>query len=358
MSIKIQTNLDYAAFCEELGLTMEELLHIIKNKDKHLSTPQTIVPLVQVIDEYVINLKKLEKLNRRSGNTLSGYLNFLERLKVFVNKNYPDITVSDLNEDIIYEMLEDSKPRKNKKLSINTLNKYMAIIRSVLDYAFLQGYTEKDLRYKFTLNTISTLPRYLNDLQSKEVLKRALQKTYGYRKRTMLLFLLGTGCRVSELTNLRVCDFIVDENLIFIREGKGNKERYIPMFKKVKTTVLDYLKMSGVKEWSSDIKGYLFSPDEGLEREKKVLDRSVQYLVRGLFDSMGLGMDYTVHTFRHTFAVNCLKKGIREEFLMQMLGHEDPKTTAIYTKLKPQDLKEEVMKHYPFPFEELLNDLI
>ncbi|MCM3160805.1 tyrosine-type recombinase/integrase [Metabacillus litoralis] len=358
MSIKIQTNLDYEAFCEELGLTLEELLHIVNNKDKHLSPPQTIVPLVQVIDEYVNNIKKLEKLNRRSETTLSTYLNFLERVKAFVNKNQPNLSVSELNEDIIYELLDDSTPRKNEKLSPNTVNKYMAIVRSVLKYALLRGYTEKDLRNKFTLGTISTLPRYLNDLQAKEVLNRALQKTYGYRKRAMLLFLLGTGCRVSELTNLKVCDFIVDENLIFIRKGKGNKERYIPIFNKVKTTVLNYLKMSGVEKWSPDIKGYLFSPDEGLEREKKVLDRSVQYLVRGLFDSMGLGKDYTVHTFRHTFAVNCLKNGIREEILMQMLGHEDPKTTAIYTKLKSQDLKEEVMKYYPFPFEELLKDMI
>lgn len=105
------------------------------------------------------------------------------------------------------------------------------------------------------------------------------------------------------------------------------------------------------------MRGYLFSQDEGLIREKQILPRSVQQLVRNLFDEIGLGNDFTVHSFRHTFAVKCLKSGIKEQYLMQMLGHEDPKTTAIYTKLLPLDLKNEVMKFYPFPFEDILNEL-
>ncbi|WML52195.1 tyrosine-type recombinase/integrase [Neobacillus sp. PS3-12] len=358
MPIKVQTNIDYEALCKELGVTIDELIHLVKNKDQHLSGSIEKVSLIQVIGEYIENLKKLETKSRRSNNTLVTYLNFLERVKSFVNKKSPDITISEINEDMIFEILEKCRPRKNTKLSTNTVNKYMAIIRSMLGYAFEHGYTEKDLRYKFSLKSISTLPRYLNDEQIEKVLKGALQKTYGYRKRAMILFLLGTGCRVSELTNIRVSDFIVDENLIFIRNGKGNKERYIPMFKKVKKGILHYLKLSGVTEWRSDIKGYLFCQDDGLIREKKVLDRSVQLLVRDLFDSIGLGNDFTVHSFRHTFAVKCLKSGIKEQYLMQMLGHEDPKTTSIYTKLLPQDLKDEVMKFYPFPFEELLDELI
>jgi site-specific recombinase XerD len=357
MSIKLQTNLDYEALCKELGVTIEELVQLVKNKDQHLSSSHNEVSLVQVIEEYRDNLKKLQSLSRRSNNTISTYLNFLKRVSDYNERN-PLLKITELNEDMIFEILEVSKPRKNTELSTNTVNKYMAIIRSVVGYAFEQGYTEKDLRYKFAVKTISTLPRYLNDLQIEKVLNGALQKTYGYRKRAMLLFLLGTGCRVSELTNIRVSDFIVDENLIFIRNGKGNKERYIPMFKEVKAAILHYLKLSGVPSWKSDIKGYLFTQDEGIVREKKVLERSVQLLVRDLFDAIGLGKDFTVHSFRHTFAVKCLKAGIKEPYLMQMLGHEDPKTTAIYTKLIPNDLKEEVMKFYPFPFEDLLDDLI
>ncbi|OIJ17957.1 hypothetical protein BKP45_20595 [Anaerobacillus alkalidiazotrophicus] len=155
----------------------------------------------------------------------------------------------------------------------------MAIIRSLLGFAYENGYIDKDLRYRFLSQPNSILPRYLNDIQIEKVINGAVQKTYGYRKRAIILFLLGTGCRVSELTNLKVKDFMVDENLIFIRKGKRNKERYIPMFKEVKIAILHYLKISGVKQWNKDIPGYLFSQDEGLIREKKVLNHCFFRLV-------------------------------------------------------------------------------
>lgn len=358
MTIKKQAKVDYDALCSELGVSIDELIDLVKNKDKFNTFQAEKVPLIQVIEEYCANLKKLQALSRRSETTLVTYLNFFERVKSQVNKDKTDLNISELNEDIVLKVLEKSVPRKDFKLSPNTLNKYMAMMRSLIGYAFDNGYLEKDLRYKFTLQNSTTLPRYLNDIQIAKVLNGAIQKTYGYRKRAMLIFLLATGCRVSELTNMRVKDFLVNDNLVFVRKGKRNKERYIPMFKELKKHILRYLKLSGVNEWKPNIPGYLFSQDDGVIREKKVLDRSVQKLVRGLFDDIGLGKDYTVHSFRHTFAVKSLKNGIKEQYLMQMLGHENPKTTAIYTKLLPIDLKDEVMKYYPFPFEELLNDLI
>ncbi|WP_416729341.1 tyrosine-type recombinase/integrase [Fictibacillus sp. JL2B1089] len=358
MTIKKQTNIDYKSLVAELGISIEELREIVEKKKNYIPSPHQQVSFVQILDEYINNLNRLGESNKRTTTTLVTYLNFLNRVKTFVIENHPHLKIYQLNEEIILTILEKSSPRKEAKLSINTVNKYMAIIRNLYKFALEKGYLEKDLRYKFSLTSVSTLPRYLNEDQIENVLKGALQKTYGYRKRAMLMFLLGTGCRVSELTNIRVSDFNVHEDLIFIRKGKGNKDRYIPIFKEVKTTVLHYLKLSGVHKWSPDLKGYLFCQDEGLVREKKVLERSVQKLVRDLFDSVDLGLDFTVHSFRHTFAVMCLKSGIKKHHLMQMMGHDDPKTTSIYTQLIPQDLKEEVMKHYPFPFEELLNDLI
>ncbi|MHA6253209.1 tyrosine-type recombinase/integrase [Oceanobacillus sp. CAU 1775] len=312
---------------------------------------------VKVLEEYCENLLTLKEYNRRSETTVSTYLNILGRVKQFVLEKHPDLTIDEVGEGLLYNLLEGAKPRKADSLATNTINKYSAIFRSVLGYSFENGYTKRDLRYKFTLQKTFPKSRYLNDEQIEEVLARTLQKTYGYRKRAIAIFLLGTGCRVSGLTNIKVCDFNVKENLILLKE-KGEKERYVPMFPEVKKCIIHYLKMSGVEEWSADIKGYLFAQDEGLVRKKQISNRSVQNLFRGVFDSIGLNRDYTVHSFRHTFAVRCLKVGIREPYLMQMLGHEDPQSTSVYTKLLPLDLKEQVMKNYPFPFENLLDDLI
>ncbi len=357
MPIRVQSNVDYQGLCQELGVTMDELIHLVKNKDKLQSTSEDVL-FTQVIGEFCEKLKKLESLKRRSSTTVETYLNFLDRVKSSIQKKDPELKVEQVNEDLVYDLLENSKPRKDSALATGTTNKYLAIIRSVLGFAFEQGYTREDLRYKFPIQTVTTLPRYLSDQQVEKVLQGAIQKTYGYRKRAIIIFLWGTGCRISELTNMRVKDFNINENLILIRDGKGGKERYIPMFDEIKIHILRYLKISGVPKWSSDLKGYLFCQDDGLVREKKVLNRSIQYLVRQLFDEIDLGREYTVHSFRHTFAVNCLKAGMREEYLMQILGHEDPKTTSVYTKLLPKDLKEEVMKYYPLPLEDVLKTLI
>ena len=72
----------------------------------------------------------------------------------------------------------------------------------------------------------------------------------------------------------------------------------------------------------------------------------------------GLDLEqYSTHSFRHTFAANSLKAGMRIEYLSQVLGHTNPATTTIYVQLFSEDLKNEVMK-YPFPFEDLLKQLI
>ncbi|RKL64964.1 hypothetical protein CR203_23435 [Salipaludibacillus neizhouensis] len=357
MPIKIQSEANYDAVCLDLGITIDELVEFSKNKHNYSVGPIKCLSTLQVIEEFTLNLKEMYSANRRSVETLKTYMNFIERLKKFIEKQYPTLLISEINENHLHELLSTSVPRKGNKLSTRTLNKYLAIIRKMLEFSFERGYVGKDLRYKFQIGKTKTLPRYLSDSQIEKVLDLALQKTYGYRKRAMLYFLLGTGCRVSEATNLKVQDFNTDTGLIFIRNGKGNKERYIPIYDEVKDTILRYLKMSGIPKWDYDCKGYLFSNDEGMNREKKILDRSVQYLVRGIFDELDIGKDFTVHSFRHTFAVGCLKSGMRLEYLMQILGHENPETTKIYTELMPHDLKDEAMKYYPFPFEKLANDI-
>lgn len=357
MTIKRMTNIDYEGLCDELGITVEELVTLVKSKDKESTKVKKQIQITVVIDEFMANILQLNSINRRSHQTVTTYINFLGRLKNHIEKIYPELNISEMNEDIFFEVIQNGIPRKSENLAVNTINKYLAILRSMFSFAYDRGYLTKDIRYKFPIQKVTTLPRYLNDTQIDQVLRAALQKSYGYRKRAMLIFLLGTGCRISELTQMKVCDFNVNENLILIRNGKGNKDRYVPMFNEIKVAILHYLKISGISEWDIELNGYLFSSQEGIEREKKISNRSIQALVRDLFDNIHLDRDFTVHSLRHTFAVKCLKSGMKLQYLMQILGHEDPKTTAIYTQLLPLDLKEEVMKHYPFPFEKLLKEL-
>jgi site-specific recombinase XerD len=361
LSIKVHSKLDYQQLCDELGISLEDLKNIQKFKQmqesNQISIEDTSPLITDIIPEFNTYILKLNKNKKRADSTIKTYSNFLSRLEKYVEEHIPLLTIQMLNEELLMDMLKGSNPRKGENLSINTYNKYQSILRKIIFFCYDKGYLNKDLRYRFPIQNRESLPRYLTLNQLKVCLNKALQRTYGYRCRAIVIFLAGTGCRVSELVNMRVKDFNIEEKIIFVKNGKGNKDRIIPMFNEVEKAITHYLKLSGLPEWNPSYDGYLFCRDEGDKREKNITVDSVQYLVRSMFSTMNLSKDYTVHSFRHTFAVNCLKAGINLQYITQMLGHNDPKTTQVYLKLLPNDLKEVVMKNYPLPFENLLREL-
>lgn len=227
----------------------------------------------------------------------------------------------------------------NKKPSSNTINAYTTRIRSLLKYAFEMRFAPRDIRMRFSFIQNENLPRYFQKHQIQPLLDASLQRTNGIRCQTIITFLLGTGVRVSELVKLRVRDFNINEGLIYIRKSKGNKDRYIPIYPQVRKSILDYLDITGIRVWKDNLKGYLFSKDLGITRHKPISIKSIQRLIHNLVTEFDYDENLTVHSFRHTFAVHCLKKGMRTEYLSQILGHKDPKTTYIYTQLLPIDLK-------------------
>lgn len=161
--------------------------------------------------------------------------------------------------------------------------------------------------------------------------------------------------RVSELSNLKVKDFDVDKKLIYTL-GKDNKERYIPLYPEVEKAVLLYLKKN-----NADIRianGYLFSWQTGNVRKKPISIRSIQNNFLKIAHEIDLDKRFSPHSFRHTFAVNCLKADMQLIYLSQILGHESPATTAIYTQLLPHDLQQIVEEKYPLPLEKLIKQLL
>lgn len=354
MPIEMQINTEIENIAEFLGYTVEEMIHVLQNASNQQVHQQNDARVLDVIEHFSAHIANHPQ---RSVTTKKSYNNLLSRLKVFLTVNNEQLTISQLNEEILYEFLNTCQPRKATSLANRTINTYSAIVRAMLEYAYNHDFTNRDFRKRFRQQKLTILPRYLKDHEIVLVLKKALQRTHGYRCHAILSFLIGTGCRVNELVNVRIQDFDIENNLLFIKKGKGNKERYVTIFPKVKTIVLDYLSVTGVKSWDRDMSGFLFSKDYGVEREA-ISVRSVEYLVQTVVNQLGWENKYTVHSFRHTFAVNCLKAGMPLAYLCQLLGHSNPATTNIYTQLFPEDLKNELMSKYPFSFEKLLFPVI
>ncbi|MGB2872975.1 tyrosine-type recombinase/integrase, partial [Psychrobacillus psychrotolerans] len=244
--------------------------------------------------------------------------------------------------------------KNNLKYSVRTINKYNAIIKSILKFAYDMDFSSKDFRHKFTIEKSFLLPRYIKEEDIPKIFENAKKLSKPHRCRAIIMFLLMTGCRVGEISIVKVKDFDIENNLIHLL-GKGNKKRIVPMFPELKDEILYYLQKSGMKEWDSSCEGYLFARDENLIRNRNFPIRTIERTVQRIRKFSPELTFITPHSFRHTFAVYCLKIGVKEHLLTEILGHSDPKTTMTYTKLRGEDLRDAIMNKFPFPFEKILN---
>lgn len=356
----IEKTIDISALkeiCNQLGIPEKSIINFIESsydesKKQKIDEEKTAIFL---IEKYQEHLNKLVNINKRSITTQKSYNNFLSRLSSFLSNNYPTLKISELNEVIVNNFITNNK--RNKKYSVGTINAYNTIVKSILKFAYNMDYTNKNYSYKFTLEKTSLIPRYIREESIPIILETLQHFSKPHRCRAMIMFLLYTGCRVSEISQLKLKDFDIHNDLIYIYDGKGNKDRVIPMFKELKHEILTYLRKSGMLDWNQKCDGYLFSRDENMERKRWFPERTIQHLVERIRICLPELPHITAHSFRHTFAVYCLKNKINETYLTQVLGHSDPKTTMTYTTLSGEDLREEFITKFPFRFDKLLNTI-
>jgi site-specific recombinase XerD len=352
MPIKEVSNYNIKEVCVDLNIDYDDLLLLINKKSiiKTNLCQHTEPKAIYVIEEFIKHIFNQLEIQKISKNTLKYYLSFLTRLKSYILEK--DLLFTQMNEEMIYEIIDTSK-----KIERSTINTYIGIMKRLCTFAEEKGHISKDLSFKFKKIKVSYLPRYFTTDQLNSIFEIAEQRRCTLLWKTIFLTLLGTGLRVKELEQLRIKDVNFSNQFIFTL-GKGNKERYIPLYPEIKISLLHYLKETGVVDLTKAKDGYLFSRNYGYKRDKPVTVRSIQYNLSEIREKLELDAKYTVHSFRHTFAVNCLKTNMKLLYLSQILGHESPSTTALYTKLLPKDLQTEMFEKYPIPLEELVKQLI
>lgn len=164
------------------------------------------------------------------------------------------------------------------------------------------------------------------------------------RDRALLELLYATGCRASELSNLRVRDVHLDEGFCVCR-GKGNKERLVPLGRRAAEAVRAYLnderpKLAGSSSPSAD---WLLLSYRGRRlRRERIWELLKRYARR-----VGAPKQVSPHTLRHSFATHLLAGGADLRQVQEMLGHASIATTQIYTHVDPSRLKAVHRKFHP-----------
>jgi len=173
---------------------------------------------------------------------------------------------------------------------------------------------------------VSKLPNIL----SVDEVRRMLSVTTNIKHRCLLFVLYGSGLRRGEVLNLQVTDLHWDRNQLYIRAAKGKKDRYAQLSEVTKMMMMDYVDAYKPQRW-------LF---EGADKKTQYSGSSVVRVVKKSARKAGITKRVTPHTLRHCFATHSLEYGIDITFIQKLLGHQNVKTTMIYTHVTNDSLRQ------------------
>ncbi len=254
-------------------------------------------------------------LKRLSHSTIKSYKYHLASVFIFFKEIEPkNISTEQVQQYILYQI-------KYKKISVSTQN---SIINSV------KAYWEKVLKLPPSKIEIfrPKKPKHLPNVFSQEEVIRLIEAPKNLKHKLILLLIYSAGLRLSEVVNIRVRDISLGRRVIFIKDGKGKKDRFVTLAEEV----IPYL-ASYKKQYSPDY--WLLEGQSGGQYSK----RSVQNVFQNALKTSKVFAFGTVHTLRHSYATHCIENGFSTALLQEALGHGSIKTTEKYLHISSNALK-------------------
>ncbi len=182
------------------------------------------------------------------------------------------------------------------------------------------------------------LPKFiLSQSDAEAILAQAdLAKPTGVRDRAMLETFYSTGIRRSELSGLKLYDIDAERGTLTVRQGKGRKDRVVPIGERAAAWVAKYVREARPSFVIEPDEGYLFLSSEG----SPIATKTLSILVSRYVEASGIGKKGSCHLFRHAMATLMLENGADVRMIQAMLGHVKLTTTEIYTHVAIGKLKQ------------------
>ena len=174
----------------------------------------------------------------------------------------------------------------------------------------------------------------LPDILSQEEVTLIIKSMHNIKHRTLLIMIYGAGLRASEAGSLRVRDIDRDRRCIHVREGKGRKDRYVPLSPVMLNALQDYWKACRLKEAKTD--NPLIFPGA---RGSALSASSVGALYTWGKQQVGIQKKGGVHSLRHAFATHSLEAGADLYAIQQILGHASMSSTVRYLRMTDKTLQ-------------------
>ncbi len=273
----------------------------------------------KILEEYLF---LLEKIKNYSSNTIKSYKNDITQYLRHVNE--------------IGEFTEFLRICNQKKFAKTTINRKITSIKTFLKWCVEKDYLKSTSLKKATnLKLDKKLPTVLTTSYINNLLDNMPTSSFkDLRDKAILELMYSSGLRVSEVVNLKIED--VKENKSIKVLGKGNKERVLPITKRAYDAINTYKLNARQEVQNEKSKDSLFLGVRG----SSLLDREVRRIVK-------LRAGTFPHSLRHTFATHLLEGGADLRIVQELLGHNDPSTTQIYTHVSKKQLKKKYQQSHP-----------
>jgi integrase/recombinase XerD len=267
-----------------------------------------------------------------SDNSVKAYISDLYNL--FIENKVTDVNAANLNNliDLI----------SKKTYSPNTKKRKLSVIKQFVKWFNTNHQQKLIILEDIKIKSGQKLPETLSILEIDKMINYfKLDSFLSSRNRTIIDFMYSTGCRVSELCNVKISDLDFDDDYVQLT-GKGSKQRIVPIGSKLKENLVLYLDTRNLKDPKN------LSPLLFLSKSNNRLDRTAIFrLIKSTALNTGVKINVHPHTLRHSAATHMLEAGCDLRTLQEYLGHTSVSTTQIYTKLTKEFLNEVFNESHP-----------
>jgi len=295
--------------------------------------------LQDLISEFLIYLTAVRAL---SENTVVAYKNNLDYLTQFLSK---DIDIAEIQkENLLLSIGELSKSNKAPA----SINQYISAMRTLFSYGKKFGHLEKNPAIEIkTVKNPKVMPQFMTQQEVTKLCNMPEENELLWETRDKAIFtmLYSSGCRISEMTNLKLSDFINGYHSAVVR-GKGKKDRIVYFEKESQEALQKYLedrKKVLENHHITEKVDAVFINQKG----HPISVGGMRYIITRYSGPEGTNHHINPHAFRHTFATTMIGNGADVRLVQEMLGHSNISTTQRYTHITTEKLIEVYKNAHP-----------
>ena len=263
----------------------------------------------------------LDELQRRnySPATTRGYILAIQQFADYYHRSPEQLGGTEIRRFQLHLL-------KEKKLAPGTVEGRMSALR----FLYKKTLKRRDIAYDDLI--FPKTPQKLPVVLSPEEVARLIEAAPSPLHRTILMVLYGTGIRRTEASLLKVSDIDSERMVIHVHQGKGSRDRDVPMTPKLLDILREYWR------WKRP-KVYLFPSTSGHRGvEHPISDKTVWYAVTEAGKRAGIQKRIGPHTLRHSFATNLMEAGTDLRTIQLLMGHAHLEDTTVYLHLSQRHL--------------------